>query len=46
MTWAIVEGCTMEGGQQVMMAPFGAPEYGINEDQWDGYPAERFFKTV
>jgi hypothetical protein len=23
------------------MAPFGAPEYGINEDQWDGYPAER-----
>jgi hypothetical protein len=23
-----------------MMAPFGAPEYGINEDQWDGYPAE------
>ncbi|MFT7335341.1 MAG: alkaline phosphatase D [Porticoccaceae bacterium] len=35
-------------GQQVMMAPFGAPEYGINEDQWDGYPAERerFFKTV
>jgi alkaline phosphatase D len=35
-------------GQQVMMAPFGAPEYGINEDQWDGYPAERerFFTTV
>ncbi|RTY98297.1 T9SS type A sorting domain-containing protein, partial [Flavobacterium sp. RSP49] len=35
-------------GQQVMMAPFGAPQYGINEDQWDGYPAERerFFKTV
>jgi phosphodiesterase/alkaline phosphatase D-like protein len=33
-------------GQQVMMA-FGAPEYGINEDQWDGYPAEENgFTTV
>jgi alkaline phosphatase D len=31
-----------------MMAPFGAPEYGINEDQWDGYPAERerFYKLM
>jgi phosphodiesterase/alkaline phosphatase D-like protein len=31
-----------------MMAPFGAPEYGINEDQWDGYPAERerFYKPL
>jgi hypothetical protein len=28
-----------------MMAPFGAPEYGINEDQWDGYPAERFLQN-
>lgn len=35
-------------GQQVMMAPFGAPETAINGDQWDGYPAERdrFFKIV
>jgi alkaline phosphatase D len=35
-------------GQQVMMAPFGAPMAGINEDQWDGYPAERerFFKII
>ena len=35
-------------GQQVMMAPFGGPMTGINEDQWDGYPAERdrFFKII
>jgi alkaline phosphatase D len=35
-------------GQQVMMAPFGAPETAINGDQWDGYPAERerFFKII
>lgn len=27
--------------QQVMMAPLGIGGFGVNEDQWDGYPAER-----
>jgi alkaline phosphatase D len=28
-------------GQQVMMAPLGAAGITFNDDQWDGYPAER-----
>lgn len=27
--------------QEVMMAPLTAAGYAVNEDQWDGYPAER-----
>jgi len=28
-------------GQQVMMAPLKVAGIGVNDDQWDGYPAER-----